>query len=157
MRLAALALLALTTSAVAQTDLNAPVDEKPTIASEVKRGIGAAMDCRGTGDFNKCVLDAASANTQKQPNTNSFELGLFYEACQESELHADVDKRMASENSAASSSVPSDMEDITSNFELMLAKQRLVKVSDQQLVALDADRTPESRARMLEWIKTLPR
>ncbi|HEY4115418.1 MAG TPA: hypothetical protein VGM17_15285 [Rhizomicrobium sp.] len=67
-------------------DLNALLNDQPTIGSEVSRGAAASFQCELNHEadsvaFGKCVSDAANADEQRHPDYAAFELGLYWQEC----------------------------------------------------------------------------
>lgn len=65
-------------------DINAPLNETPTIASEIRRGEMAAVKCNGDNlldplAFSKCTSAAAMADEQRHRNSAPFQLGLYWQ------------------------------------------------------------------------------
>jgi hypothetical protein len=68
---------------VATQGLDAPINQHPTVRTEMKRGAQAAFDCMvhrraDVGIFTECVEDAQKENRQKMARSfEAFELGLY--------------------------------------------------------------------------------
>ena len=78
-----LATLAISASAA---DLNAPVEKKITLKSEIFRGSSAAWDCFSSrkdvydwAGISKCVRDVINTDTLVNRITEPFKLGIFYQ------------------------------------------------------------------------------
>lgn len=68
-------------------DLNTPLNDKPTLGSEIHRGLWAANACYFIHDnefhpdsFDGCIISRDSANTQSVPSYKPFSLGLHFQA-----------------------------------------------------------------------------
>ena len=84
-------LVLISLGAQAQTSLDAPVDTKPTVRSEIKRGYSAAFNCflEATNDylaFTICVSAVQEENEQKSTLSDPFLLGLSVEALAQANL-----------------------------------------------------------------------
>jgi phosphoenolpyruvate carboxylase len=78
-------LLVLAPTVASTASLDAPIDQKPTIRSEIHRGAMRAFDChlanlRDNLQALFCTNDAISAETQKNTITDAFQLGLHLES-----------------------------------------------------------------------------
>jgi hypothetical protein len=81
MRVAAGALLALSlgVSAASATDINAPLDTRPTIATEMHRGWEAVDKCDAASlppvEYVGCVIDLQKVEDARLADSRAFDLG----------------------------------------------------------------------------------
>jgi hypothetical protein len=66
----------------AQGGLDAPVSNKPTVRTEIKRGEGASLDCflktlTSFLNFSRCIDSVEDVNQQKSTLSDPFKLGLY--------------------------------------------------------------------------------
>ncbi len=67
-----------------QVNLNAPVVDKPTVGSELKRGMDVANECSSQLfvdplKLSSCAFDAQERNAQKHSNHQFYDVGLFFQ------------------------------------------------------------------------------
>lgn len=84
-------LVLISLGAHARTGLDAPVNTKPTVRSEIRRGYSAAFNCflETTSDysaFTTCVNAVQEDNVQKSTLSDPFLLGLSVEALAQANL-----------------------------------------------------------------------
>ncbi len=149
-------------SAFLAADLNAPIQNTPTLGSEIHRGIGAATDCYFLHDNNfdplsytGCVTRADSKNTQAQAAYRPFSLGLHFQAWLWEDIeiqmyHGDPHKVFA-KRLAEQAGQYAPLE-----FAIFRRIQMELGVSDGQLMAvtdLTAAGKNETLARIAYWSK----
>jgi hypothetical protein len=66
-------------------DLNAPVERKITVESEIIRGYSAALDCNKPDSMNwikviDCISQVVSVETRQNTVTDPFKFGIYHEA-----------------------------------------------------------------------------
>jgi hypothetical protein len=79
------ALVAVASTASAQSKLDATVTRIPTVRTELARGNDAAFQCGldNIGRFmriDKCILSALSTNKQRQTLSDAFQLGFVFDS-----------------------------------------------------------------------------
>ena len=146
-------------------DLNAPLDTRPTIASEITRGNRAAFDCslQHVADalsFSQCVSDAISTDEQRQPNSLPFTVGAYWGECEHEALMVKSDSELAATNSIAAEELPSAQRELASCYGVFRHYQQKLGVTDEQLTGADDDITPAGRQMLLNqlhsWEKQPP-
>ena len=153
-------------SATQAPDLNAPIDTRPTIASEINRGNRAAFDCslQHVSDalsFSECVSDAISTDQQKQPNSVPFMVGAYWGECATEALMVKSDLELASTNSVAAAILPDAQRELPMSYPVFRHYQEKLGVTDEQLIAALDDVTPAGKQSLLaqlhSWEKQPPK
>lgn len=145
-------------AASAQVNLNAPISEKPTVASELRRGIDAAFDCTlkhmDQSEAMDCVLDAQHINQQQHAGHDAFDVGLYFEAWRHFDIVWTVDTRNADTNSFAASQVDSTKAYAASTFTLFRNYRKALGVTVEQILSqteLNDGGKAAVRARFAYW------
>jgi len=144
---------------VAGADLNAPLDEKPTLGSEIKRGWQAAFDCSlahivDVQGMNDCTSAAGSKAQQERPNSDPFLLGLYLG----SSLHFAA---QAERPDPAGGPVPGISDQATNqrnaeeDFAVYASEQKKLGVTDEQAVGTVTDLNDTGRQQALARLKAL--
>jgi hypothetical protein len=141
-------------SAAQAPNLNAPIDTRPTIGSEINRGYSAAFDCslQHVADalpFSQCVSDAVSTDQQKQPNSLPFMVGAYWGECVSEALMVKSDRELAASNSVAAASLPDAERELGMSYPVFRHYQQKLGVTDQQLVEAIDDVTPAGKQSFL--------
>lgn len=136
------------------TDINAPIDKRPTVGSEINRGNKAAFDCglRHVSDvlaFSKCVSDVISMEEQNQQNYLPFMVGAYWGECENEALSVESNSKIASTNNFAAAELPDDLRELASTYRVFRNYQKKLGVTDDQLVAALDDLTPEGKKMLL--------
>jgi hypothetical protein len=84
----------------AQGGLDAPVSNKPTVRTEIKRGEGASLDCflktlTNFLNFSLCIDAVEDVNQQKSTLSDPFKLGLYIHSLSVAERLAKADDASA--------------------------------------------------------------
>jgi hypothetical protein len=146
-------------------DLNAPIDTRPTIASEINRGNRAAFDCslQHVSDalsFSECVSDAITADQQKQPNSLPFMIGAYWGECASEALMVKSDSELAATNSLAAAMLPDAQRQLALSYPVFRHYQQRLGITDEQLVAAIDAVTPAGKQSLLaqlhSWEKQPP-
>lgn len=140
-------------------DLNAPIDTRPTIGSEINRGNKAAFDCslQNVADalsFSQCVSDAISADQQKQPNSLPFMVGAYWGECVSEALMVKTDLELAPTNSIAAAELPTAQRALALSYSVFRHYQEKLGVTDEQLIAADGDLTPNGKQSLLAQLRS---
>ena len=154
-------------SAAAQTaDLNAPINTRPTIGSEIKRGHDVAFDCSikfadDVISLSECVNDALSVNRQRQVDTLPFELGAFLQECQQEAFLIKAETELAPTNSLAARELPEVRRHLALCYPILRNDQKKLKITDEQLIKAIDTLAPAGRVTYLdqlhEWEKNPPK
>lgn len=154
--------VAVNTHALA-ADLDAPLEQKPTLGSEIRRGVAAARQCYLKDDntiqpinFADCIVHLDDSSDQASPSFKAFSLGVHYGAWHWETIEADVarsnpsDELQKSVAEVAAQFAPGD-------FTIWRVYQRELGVTDLQILTL-AD-VPiavrkETLAEFKEWDST---
>lgn len=141
------------------TDINAPMDARPTIGSEIKRGNGAAFDCGAKPlsdvySLGRCVSNAISADQQKQPNSLPFIVGGYWGECKHDAILIEADLSIASTNSYAASEIPTVARELASSYEIFRRYQDQLGVTDMQLVEALDDITADDKVKILAQLQS---
>jgi hypothetical protein len=139
-------------------DINAPIETRPTVGSEITRGTLAASDCsfryridlRG---LEKCISDALSTDQQKQPNFLPFEVGLFWGRCTAESQLIEAFTEIAATNPLAASKLPEVRESFRSSYGVFRNYQAKLGVTDQQLVDSDTQLVPSGKRFLLDILQ----
>jgi hypothetical protein len=146
-------------------DLNAPIDTRPTIASEINRGNRAAFDCSlqnvsEAPSFSECVSDAISSDQQKQTNSLPFMVGAYWGECSSEALMVKSDSKLAPTNSVAAASLPDAERQLALSYPVFRHYQEKLGVTDEQLIEAIDDLTPTGKQMLLAqlhaWEKDPP-
>jgi len=150
------------TSGAQTPDLNAPIDTRPTVGSEINRGYSAAFDCSLQHvaeplSFSECVTEATSADQQKQPNSVPFIVGAYWGECGQEALMVKSDQDLASTNSIAATILPEAQRELATSYPVFRHYQEKLGVTDEQLVAAIADVTPAGKQSLLAQLHSWER
>ena len=143
----------------AAADLNAPLDEKPTLGSEIKRGWNAAFDCSlahivDVQGMNDCTSAAGSKAHQERPNPDPFLLGLYLG----STLHFAA---QAERPDPVGGPIPGVSDQATNkrnaeeDFAVYASEQKKLGVTDEQAVGLLTDFNDMGKQQALARLKAL--
>ncbi len=151
----------LTISGAAAADLNAPINNTPTIGSELQRGVAAAFDCHlkfvsDTSRQSQCALDAASVDQQRHPDFKPFHLGVFWGMWMEWGFDIQSDRSIAGTNTFAAARLPELIRERETYLPLFRRIQREVGVTDEQLVNAQQAMLPAAKAKLLEDLRQNP-
>lgn len=147
-------------------DMNAPLNDKPTVGSEVSRGQDAAFHCgldflSDTPAVAGCVFRAVAQNKQLHANTLPFEVGVFYGAWCEMRNSVKTDIELASTNSVAAAHLPDAEQEELSMYTVMRHDQAQAGITDDQLLSIFTEMKPAARqdelARMKQWEASYPK
>jgi hypothetical protein len=139
--------------------LDEPLNDKPTVGSEINRGFEAAFNCvmanladaQKTSDCDQAVVQAEE---QKHADSDPFKLGLYYGAC----VHFATEIRSDTEGQATNRAAADDLTFAKIELKFTYQQFKLVRdavgISDDHLI--DATKmVPEGRAgakrELLEW------
>jgi hypothetical protein len=119
-------------------DLNAPLVDRPTLGSEIKRGWDAASDCylhnlEALAD-GQCISDASSAAQQQRSNYKPFELGLYFGEWQAEDLAA-ISAQSLSNNVIAQQEAPEHAREAGAAYTVFRHLQAELGITDAQLMA----------------------
>jgi hypothetical protein len=160
--MAAISLMSI--SCAAATDLNAPLDERPTIRTEIYRGFRAAFNCvmedsKYADGIERCALRHAGAEEQRMPNHLPFEVGLYYGACVFLRVQIEADTRISRSNSVAAAELPIVKHSYATLYRLFRQQQGILNISDKDLVDATGvinKAKAESLNELLLWARELP-
>ena len=157
MKLLTIWLLILTGTANA-ADLDAPLNDRPTLGSEIERGWRAATDCNlkniaNALEYVDCIDGTASKAQQEHSNANPFLLGLYYGEAAHFGTDPKVDSENASSNSFAASEVATDRARLAPAYEVFRHYQKQLDVKDDQLVGTLSDLSDKGKADALAQLK----
>jgi hypothetical protein len=116
-------------------DLNKPINNTPTVATEIKRGSDAAWQCDSVMtnalDYARCIFKVEELNRQKVVDYQPFDLGLFFAAWLNLDITAGSVKKVMGEDSTRFQDAYREAD---SMFTLFSSVQAEMKVSDKQLI-----------------------
>ena len=140
--------------ATAQVDLNAPVATTPTVGSEIKRGVMAALDCPLHADghfaYNHCVFDVESRNRQKVVDPDPFDVGLFFGAWKQLDILVKVDQEHGTQDA--------NLYELTrSHYSTFHQLGQKVHVTDAQILSASGLNPVSVEPRLEYWSKQPPK
>lgn len=133
----AIAFLALSAVQSAAADLNAPLVDKPTIKSEMLRGVNTSLYCAKNlvdrNVMNDCLAAAESRARREQTDPSPFLLGLYVRSLL---LYLEME----------------DWREVSRSYPVFASLQKEVGVTDRQIVAVLFD-TEAGRASAVATLK----
>jgi hypothetical protein len=119
-------------------DLNAPLVDRPTLGSEIKRGWDAATDCNlhnleALAD-GQCISEASSTAQQQHSSYKPFELGLYFGEWQAEDLAA-MSAQSLSNNVIAQQDAPEHTWEAQGAYVVFRRLQAELGITDAQLMA----------------------
>lgn len=158
-RITVFGLLAISGFPAWATDLNAAVNDKPTVGSEISRGSAAAFDCTlhsgpDTWKLSNCINSTAEADRQRHSTYLPFEAGIYFGGWVHSDLALQSAESLAATNSFAKQVVPVDRGQTQRLFIVFEGLERKLNVTDAQVIsAATADMTPAARTHIAERMR----
>jgi hypothetical protein len=135
-------------------DLNTPLNETPTLGSEIKKGHQAAEDCsRGLPDpemFVACISAQGSKSEQSTVNPKPFLLGLYFGAWWNTDLLAESAKSLP-DNVFAQQRYPQWQNAAQGELTVVRTYQHDLGVTDGQLLEATGRDDPRTKARLTFW------
>ncbi|HEX5264230.1 MAG TPA: hypothetical protein VFW13_11920 [Phenylobacterium sp.] len=136
------------------TDVNAPLDTRPTLQTEMHRGYLAASGCAITLEalqYAICISHVSDAEEAKISNANPFNLGLFLAAWRV------LDQQVRSfaslpDNRFARAAVPESQEQAASEFVVLRGLQKRLGLSDLQVRAASGAQNDALAERWNFWL-----
>jgi len=143
-------------------DINAPLNDTPTIASEIRRGDTAAFHCHLDNlieqlAFSDCISAAAKGDEQRHPNYAPFELGLYLKTFMLDPARIEEGRKVGTINNDDIAFITNDI--AISYFEFRLNQKKL-GLTDEQIVAALAAGDPASwlsLEQFREWERNPPK
>ena len=147
-------------------DLNAPINNQPTLGSEIARGNDAAYNCffhsgndpRPPSALNLsiCIMNTADADRQQHTVYLPFQLGILFGGWQLEDSKLRSAESLAATNIFAQQEIPDDRYHTLQLFTVFESIEHKLKVTDEQVIsAATVDLTPEARSmipkRMKYW------
>lgn len=137
---------------VMAVDLDAPVEKKITVKSEIERGHSAVFDCRlhllpgSIIGIQDCVFNAIDSNKQKNTDTDAFILGAYFEGWSDAAIYVSV----LSENGRAKDS---DMQGTGFLYKQFKKSQEKLGIDDAALCDAVHLKYEMIKPRLDEWAK----
>jgi len=134
-------LLAVIDQSTQAADLNAPLPDKPTLATEIHRGMSEARRCNFMNNnmfdpdgLVTCTSISESRNTQLNPNYKPYSLGLHFETWYWEDMHITLMKTV---HDKYNRQIAEDSRKFASpNWEVVRSYQRDLGVTDDQLLQI---------------------
>jgi hypothetical protein len=116
-------------------DVNAPLDVRPTIQTEMHRGYLAANRCDITLaplQYDICIGHVSDAEEAKISNADAFNIGLYLAAWGVMDLHMRSSASLP-DNRFARADLPASQEEAAADFLILRGLQKRLGLSDQQV------------------------
>jgi hypothetical protein len=125
-------------------NMNAPLNEKPTLASEIKRGFYAESGCFTLDPKQQgfCLNDLAMADVQSHSDSRAFELGVYF---------AGWNSAMVAVETNSPGDWRKEAADLGGHLKRL---QQELDVTDDQLIGAIPDFNDFGRQRIKVWMRT---
>jgi hypothetical protein len=130
-----LALMLMAFQSAPGVDLNAPLDTRPTLGSEMRRGYEAASECSivlQALDYELCTGRIGQAESARIGDATAFKLGLSLAAWAALDLHVQTDEKLT-DNPMARAELPQARRWAASEFVVVRYFQRKLNLTDVQV------------------------
>ena len=151
--------------AAAPPNLDAPLDSRPTLRSEINRGKAAAFECglHHFGDLmehDSCVEQVTNEAVQRVPNAAPFTVGAYFQACEDFAELVEIMEKQNDQSDYYARRIAEARHYLALTYPVLKNYQAKVKLTNAQLVAAIDELTPVGRqtflARLAAWAKDPP-
>jgi hypothetical protein len=145
-------LLMLSAAAASAADLSPATDTKPTVETEIKRGMDAETACGGAripADYAHCIFSTEYQNRQRLLDYNPFDIGLFFKAWVV--MDARGNPGTAADNDEAKELAAAALHQAGSMYTVYRAYQRKVDVTDDFVIAVAGMSQSVIESRITFW------
>ena len=142
-------------------NINAPLDTRPTIGSEIRRGYSTALGCfirhNMVSTFDDCILAAGAKAEQELSNSAPFLLGLNYGATDLAKTAFDVDAEMKRKTRSEfwEIRVRNDQRRLGDFYRVFKVEQKQVSISNADIANSFGPGTTDPKAARAEVLKEL--
>lgn len=149
-----------------QPNLDAPLDSRPTLRSELNRGRAAAFDCGlhhfdDMLDHSACVDHVISEAVQRVPNATPFMVGAYFQACEDFAEMVEIMAKDDSQSDYHARRIAEARHYLALTYPALKNYQGKLRLTNAALVSAFDDLTPAGRsdylAHLAAWAKDPPR
>ncbi|HWD27567.1 MAG TPA: hypothetical protein VG387_10410 [Rhizomicrobium sp.] len=126
-------------------NLDRPLNDKPTVRTEIVRGINTAFNCGSefVSDViqqQHCMIKAVQRDQETHPDYEPFQLGVFFGGCLQFDAEVNAAKSLEKTNRAAARNLPIFRKARKAMFDALKSVQNELRISDTEMVEAGGDR-----------------
>jgi hypothetical protein len=144
----------------AAPDLNAPLDTRPTLASEMRRGWSAEAECYDVRssplEYGLCVSRLGDRESARIGDPTPYKLGLYLRAWASMDLRFRSDGELAASNAFAAADLPGARRECASDALVARGLQKRLGLTDAQLMSATGYKSVEDIAARWAYWTSLP-